>query len=121
VDSKGKHKPMAEIQQSKPEEKGRSKSRRRLHIDMTPMVDLAFLLLTFFVMTSVLTKRYAMGLDMPEDDLTINRAPIPASRVLTLILDEGDKIYWYRADNPVLEATTFSPGGNPKTSPGEKS
>jgi biopolymer transport protein ExbD len=63
-------------------------------IDMTPMVDLAFLLLTFFVLTSTFNKPKAMELNFPakpkdkKDETKVNNA-------LTLIMSDKDKIYYY--------------------------
>ncbi|HEY3402023.1 MAG TPA: biopolymer transporter ExbD [Ohtaekwangia sp.] len=102
---------MAAIQQPTSEGKGTSRSKTALYIDMTPMVDLAFLLLTFFVMTSVLTKPHSLGLQMPDNSEEGEPPPIPASKVLNLILAENDKIYWYRGDGSSLETTTFSSAG----------
>lgn len=49
--------------------KGNFKQKRSpLHIDMTPMVDLAFLLLTFFIMTTTLMKQSAMEIKQPIPD-----------------------------------------------------
>lgn len=100
---------MAAIQQSTSQEKGRSGSGRGLHIDMTPMVDLAFLLLTFFIMTSVLTKPFVVKLEMPQEEG--DPPPVKAERVLNIILAENDQIYWYVADKSRLERTSFSAGG----------
>lgn len=71
------------------------RARQPIRIDMTPMVDLAFLLLTFFVLTTSLNKQYSLLLTMPQED---NAAPPPIShtRVLTLILANDDQIYWYQ-------------------------
>lgn len=57
-----------------------SPGRRRLltpRIDMTPMVDLAFLLLTFFVMTTTLNKAYKLDLQQPVPDATGKRRTFP--------------------------------------------
>ena len=93
-------------------EKG-SHNRRRsaLHIDMTPMVDLAFLLLTFFVLTTTLNEKYILPITMPEQNVP-DPPPISASRVLTLLLGENDNIYWYQGypDHPVSK-TVFSSQG----------
>ena len=40
-------------------------SRRSLHLDMTPMVDLAFLLLTFFVLTMTINEEHVLKMQMP--------------------------------------------------------
>jgi biopolymer transport protein ExbD len=94
---------------SSPASKTRSK-KQSTRIDMTPMVDLAFLLLTFFVLTAALTKSKALILEMPEDKPT-DQPPISASRVLTVILDRQDQIYWYSGIAPRARVTNFSPDG----------
>lgn len=82
-------------------------------IDMTPMVDLAFLLLTFFVMTTTLNKPQTMEITMPEkqteeDDPT----EINEKNVLTLVLGENDKVYWYIGiTEPTVEVADFSATG----------
>src|SRR5579859_4966150 len=76
------------------------------HIDMTPMVDLAFLLLTFFILTSTLSKLNYLEIVMPEK--TGGQSPISAKHVLTLILDKGDKLYWQAGSEPKLESLTFA-------------
>jgi len=69
-------------------------------IDMTPMVDLAFLLITFFMLTTTFNKPKTMEINMPDKtekkDETIK---IAASRTLTIILGKGDAVYWYQGDN----------------------
>ncbi|MEO7992551.1 MAG: biopolymer transporter ExbD [Chryseolinea sp.] len=87
--------------------------RHSAHIDMTPMVDLAFLLLTFFVLTSTLRNPLAMKIQMPDKpDITVKQPEVTSERVLTLVLGESDKIYWYHGViNPKVELTNFSPTG----------
>jgi biopolymer transport protein ExbD len=73
------------------------KIRRKFHpslrIDMTPMVDLGFLLITFFIFTATMSERKAMRLYMPADG-GIPPA-IPESRVLTVLLSSDNKVYAY--------------------------
>ncbi|MBI3234228.1 MAG: biopolymer transporter ExbD [Bacteroidetes bacterium] len=81
-------------------------------IDMTPMVDLAFLLVTFFMLATSLSKPAAMPVTMPDTKEDPNVKPNVAakSKVLTLILGKDDKIYYYRRsleDNPEVGETTF--------------
>jgi biopolymer transport protein ExbD len=89
---------MAEIIQ---EEKGGGKKKAKKHaphIDMTPMVDLMCLLITFFMLTTAFSKAKVMEINLPEKikDPTKQEAPrISASRTLNLILGPNDKIYWY--------------------------
>ncbi|QQR84811.1 MAG: biopolymer transporter ExbD [Flavobacteriales bacterium] len=60
----------------------------RIHLDMTPMVDLGFLLLTFFILTSKLVTPTAMGLDLPREGP--GRAP---EERMTLLLDARGVLY----------------------------
>jgi biopolymer transport protein ExbD len=80
-------------------------------IDMTPMVDLAFLLLTFFVMTTTLNKPQTMEITMPEED---EKEPpkVNEKHVLTLIMGKNDKIYYYIGiTDPEVKVTNFSNTG----------
>ena len=62
------------------------------HIDMTPMVDLAFLLLTFFVLTSTFSKPSVMELAMPSKEKV---KPVDVKNILTIVLDKSDTAYYY--------------------------
>ena len=87
--------------------------RSSTRIDMTPMVDLAFLLLTFFVMTTTLNKPQTMEITMPEKPKPGDEMPeINEKNVLTLVLGEDDKIFWYIGiTDPKVEVTNFSATG----------
>jgi biopolymer transport protein ExbD len=82
-------------------------------IDMTPMVDLAFLLLTFFMLTTTLSKPQTMEITMPEKPKPEDKLPeVNEKKVVTLILGANDKIYWYHGiTDPKVELTDFSPNG----------
>ena len=82
-------------------------------IDMTPMVDLAFLLLTFFVLTSTLNKPQTMELTLPEKPKEEEDIPeVNEKNVLTLVLGENDKVYWYMGiTDPEVIRTDFSDKG----------
>jgi biopolymer transport protein ExbD len=85
-------------------------------IDMTPMVDLAFLLLTFFMLTTTFNKPKAMEINMPIKDKTVDPPKIPGKQTLTLLLSDKNRIYWYiGADDPnqppTVEYTNFSANG----------
>jgi len=80
---------------------GRHKKKRakkgRTHIDMTPMVDLAFLLLTFFILTTTMYKPSTLQLTFPvppEDDQPKELDKV--NNALTLFLTKKDAIYYYR-------------------------
>ena len=87
--------------------------RSSTRIDMTPMVDLAFLLLTFFVMTTTLNKPQTMEITMPEKPKPGDEMPeINEKNVLTLVLGPDDKVYWYMGiTNPTVEVSGFSATG----------
>lgn len=60
--------------------------------DMTPMVDLAFLLISFFVITTQMQQPTAMSLAMPKDGPA---QPVGATESLTLLLNGDRQLYWY--------------------------
>ena len=91
-------------------EKKRAKN-SSTRIDMTPMVDLAFLLLTFFVLTSTFAKPKTMEINFPakpEDD-TKN---IKVNNAITFIMTKDNGIYYYNGE--------FYPEGNAKGEPATK-
>ncbi len=92
-------------------EKKRS-NKRSTRVDLTPMVDLGFLLLTFFVFTSRLSEAKAMDLLMPYNK-TIDRNEVCESCVLTVVLDKDNRIKYYEGDiesNPLVKETGFAAG-----------
>ncbi len=114
---------MAEIIQ---EEKGKKGGKRRAkkhgtHIDMTPMVDLMCLLITFFMLTTAFSKAKVMVITMPEKDnkdQPKDQPQISAIRTLNIILSEGNKVYYYigmadpkKPPLPMLVKTDFSKDG----------
>jgi biopolymer transport protein ExbD len=82
-------------------------------IDMTPMVDLAFLLLTFFMLTTTFNKPQTMEITMPEKPKETDKLPeVNEKKVVTLILGANDKVYWYNGiTDPEVKVTDFSPNG----------
>jgi biopolymer transport protein ExbD len=67
----------------------------RLHIDMTPMVDAAMLLLTFFMLTAVFNKPQAMELNIPR-----SKCPVPVSpnKLITFFVDRYSHIFSQNGD-----------------------
>jgi biopolymer transport protein ExbD len=83
-------------------------------IDFTPMVDLGFLLITFFMLTTTLAKPSVMALTMPDkDDLKEEEAQVQKeSEVLTLLLGANDKVYWYEGiKDAKLDSCDYSATG----------
>jgi len=65
-------------------------------VDLTAMVDLAFLLITFFMLTTTLSKPKAMDIAMPDkDEKQEQQLDVAASRTMTLLLGKDDKLMWY--------------------------
>ena len=60
-------------------------------IDFTPMVDLGFLLITFFMLTTTLQKPQTMQIFLPEKADDIDQPKVKESKVLTLLLGKNDK------------------------------
>jgi biopolymer transport protein ExbD len=73
--------------------KGLKPTRTRLgiRIDMTPMVDVAFLLLIFFMVTTVFRQPLAMEINMPEPGAEVK---VPESNVMTVYIDRNDLLYY---------------------------
>ncbi|RFZ82954.1 biopolymer transporter ExbD [Mucilaginibacter terrenus] len=65
-------------------------------VDLTAMVDLAFLLITFFMLTTTLAKPKALDVPMPDkDEKTNDQLPVAASRSMTLLLGANNKVEWF--------------------------
>lgn len=77
-------------------------------VDLTAMVDLAFLLITFFMLTTSMNKPQSMNLAMPEKDEKTDLddeevTNVAETRTMTILLGENDKIVWYmgKVDAPL--------------------
>ena len=82
-------------------------------IDMTPMVDLAFLLLTFFMLATTFIKPQVMNLTMPKETTESTQQPlVNEKRVLNVVLSEDNKILYYMGitDAQVKETDYSSTG-----------
>ncbi|WP_316832300.1 biopolymer transporter ExbD [Pedobacter aquatilis] len=69
-------------------------------VDMTPMVDLMFLLVTFFILTTVISTPQAMDITKPDkdDNLPENRLALKATKTMTVLLGKNNKIAWYMGE-----------------------
>lgn len=110
---------MAEIAQN--HRKGRKKRRSKklsTRIDFTPMVDLGFLLITFFMLATTLNKPQTMEIALPSKEKTPGeeKTVVKASRAITILLGKDNNVYYYEGtrendQDPVLIRTDFSPTG----------
>lgn len=82
------------------------------NIDMTPMVDLAFLLLTFFMLTTTFGKPKTMEINMPvKPDIEVKNE---VNNAITVLLSGDNKVFWYYGElkpETKLTATDFSKDG----------
>ncbi len=89
---------MAEIQTTKREKPGKREDlglrpkpkRPGIRVDMTPMVDVAFLLLIFFMVTTVFRRPLAMEINMPDPGAKVE---VPESNVMTMYVEETQLRY----------------------------
>lgn len=91
---------MAEIQPNNSQKNKGTKGRKlSTRVDLTPMVDLGFLLITFFIFTTTLSSQTAMNLVVPDDRNVENGSIAAAGRTLNLLLSAKDHIYYYEGDD----------------------
>ncbi|MCC3156377.1 biopolymer transporter ExbD [Hymenobacter sp. 15J16-1T3B] len=106
---------MAEIQAAAQPRSTKPRAKKHaFRLDMTPMVDLAFLLLTFFMLTTTFSKPNVMQLTMPDgkgDPMAVG-----AKNAMTLLLDKNGQVHYFLglndpADKPALHTTNFAADG----------
>ena len=104
---------MAEINtSSQNSRRGTRSNKKSTRVDMTPMVDLGFLLITFFMLTTTLAQPKTMELSMPRNDG--DSMPLPAQKALTVILGPDNRIAWYEgtgndhASPPQVRFTSYA-------------
>jgi biopolymer transport protein ExbD len=112
---------MGEIIQAEGPEKGgkRRPKKHSTNIDMTPMVDLMCLLITFFMLTTAFAKPKAMEITMPEKTNEPSKAPaISDKRTVNILMTGDDQIYYYlgladptKPPLPQLVKSNYGPDG----------
>ncbi len=103
---------MAEIVTKRTSEKKHKLNRKSTRVDLTPMVDLGFLLITFFVFTTALTTPMAMNIVVPYDKIPITD-DVCESCVLTVLLHNNNRIVYYEGDlknDPPVKETGYAAG-----------
>jgi biopolymer transport protein ExbD len=112
---------MAEMNVS---EKGGKKGGKRskkvsTRVDLTAMVDLGFLLITFFMLATTMNKPKTMEINKPDPNKKEEQEEtIKMSKTLTLMLGARDKAYWYVSPDKIdastnleLDSIDYSPNG----------
>lgn len=106
---------MAEItnQTSQNKNKRTQCNKRSTKVDLTPMVDLGFILITFFVFTAALTDAKAMNLLLPNDSDTAVNDAVCESCALTFILEDNNRLYYYegKEENAQYKTSNYSSKG----------
>lgn len=100
---------------------GKKSKKQSTRVDLTAMVDLGFLLITFFMLATTMNKPKTMEVNKPEkleDDEKVKEPPIKMSKTLTLMLGENDKAYWYVSPDEIdantaleLDSVDYGPNG----------
>lgn len=86
-----------DVAAAEPKKKGKRAKRKKgrrlgIRIDMTPLVDVAFLLLTFFMFTTSMSRPQTMEINLPPDkDVKVE---IAESNLLTLRVNDKAEIFW---------------------------
>ena len=82
-------------------------------VDMTPMVDLGFLLITFFIFTATMKSPTTLDLNMPKESDEKDETKIKQSGALTILLGKDDHVYYYEGEltqenaSAIFKSTTF--------------
>lgn len=104
---------MAEVQvQDKSAKGGKVRSKKNNpRVDMTPMVDLNFLLLMFFMFTSTFSKPNVMDLGLPAKPKDKTEQPkdieVDLKNSISLLLGKNNKVFWHQQDQAGLNDATL--------------
>ena len=82
----------------------KSLSQKLIQIDMTPMVDLGFLLITFFILTTTFNKQKVIDLGLPAGK---GNTEINFKNQLTFILGKDNRVFYYQNDAKDLSANSL--------------
>jgi len=110
------------IQEEKSEKGGKRKNKKHsTNIDMTPMVDLMCLLITFFMLTTAFSKPKVMEITMPEKDVNQkveDQTKVQADRTINILMSGNDVVYYYngladpkKPPMPTLVKTNYGKDG----------
>ncbi len=105
---------MAEIQT--PESRNRKglcrNKKLSTRVDLTPMVDLGFLLITFFIFTTALSEPASIVMPLPDESDTDNPTVTGERKTISLLLDANNTILYYEGSNAkVIRETDYGSNG----------
>lgn len=106
---------MAELNTGGDGGKGKKVRSKKMNpgVDLTAMVDLAFLLITFFMLTTSLSKPQSMNLAMPDKDIDRPEPmAVPDDRTMTILIGQDNKLLWFLGQfgTPLIAATPTTYG-----------
>jgi biopolymer transport protein ExbD len=99
---------------------GKRSKKQSTRVDLTAMVDLGFLLITFFMLATTFAKPKTMEVNMPDKDDTMKKddqPPLKLSKSMSVLLGERGKVYTYvapegtSAANLAVDSSDFSADG----------
>ncbi|MBO6213123.1 biopolymer transporter ExbD, partial [Algoriella sp.] len=80
-------------------------------VDMAPLVDLGFLLITFFMFAATSIKPNVMNLNMPpklDINIPIDKPEVQLSNSLTILIAKDNKLFWHQEDEKGLNVGTLA-------------
>ncbi len=96
----------------------RKTSKVDIDVDMNPMVDLAFLLLTFFMLTTTFNQPLIMDIVTPvkpDNEEVVQEQAVKESKTLTILMSGGDRIFWFIGiTDPEIIETGYDKTGLPE-------
>jgi len=108
---------MADIEVKQGKKGGSKRKKLSTTVDLTPMVDLGFLLITFFMFTTTMAKPKTMEIIMPSKKKTDKPNKVKDYTAMTILLSKKNKVYYYYGigsnpeNPPKIELTDFKPQG----------
>jgi biopolymer transport protein ExbD len=108
---------MADIEVKQGKKGGTKRKKLSTTVDLTPMVDLGFLLITFFMFTTTMAKPKTMEIIMPSKKKTDKPNKVKDYTAMTVLLGKKNKVYYYYGigsdpkNPPKIELTDFKPQG----------
>jgi biopolymer transport protein ExbD len=105
---------MSEIQQAdnRSRRSGIRSKKLSTRVDLTPMVDLGFLLITFFIFTTTMQESMGMNLIVPDDKPTKEPNTAGEGKTISLILQDNDVIHYYNGlKQDQSQSTNYSVAG----------